>query len=493
MWFLRFKRNWSGPGLFLQLASCLILCQILLIQSSHAQDTHHWGNQFGTKAALLGGAVLTDTTDNAGVFYNPGNLAYLDTSSLTINANTYGLENVKIENALGQQADFKGLQFNTIPLLVSGSIRTGSEWNLSYGLLTPVSFNFNGVARLDGLYDLVDNELSPGAEELVAESGISTKVQETTVAVGAGKKIGENLGFGISLLNTLRTVNYSYRFSAKTLTNVEDYAMIARIQNEFIDYFALRTALKAGFNYQKPGYGLGFTITSPGLDWLGSGTVAEDLTLSNVSVPGAEGRLTAYASDRQEKLKTTYKSPAELALGAHRNFRRATLSLNITFFSGINDYSIIQPEPNTLVRPEDIGQQINSEDFLKVKTSMKPVTNFALGYSNNIRENLTLMGSFRTDFSYFDEQSFESEGLQTELTQWDIYHFTIGTEIKKSRSSLTLGLVYSFGNTDEYIQRGSFVNVAADQLLEGALVVTKAGYSNVGILIGYSFNFKKFD
>ena len=69
----------------------------------------------------------------------------------------------------------------------------------------------------------------------------------------------------------------------------------------------------------------------------------------------------------------------------------------------------------------------------------------------------------------------------------------MGAEIKKSRSSLTLGLIYSFGSTQEYLQRGSFYNVEADQLLEGALVVTKAGYSNFGLLVGYAFNFKKFN
>ncbi len=81
--------------------SILLICNTTLVK---AQDTHHWGNQFGTRAALLGGAVLTDTVDNAGVFYNPGNLGYLDTTSLTINANLYGIENIRIENALGQRA-----------------------------------------------------------------------------------------------------------------------------------------------------------------------------------------------------------------------------------------------------------------------------------------------------------------------------------------------------------------------------------------------------
>ncbi|WP_339878947.1 hypothetical protein [uncultured Algoriphagus sp.] len=460
---------------------------------SYGQDTHHWGNQFGTRAALLGGAVLTDTLDNAGVFYNPGNLAFLDTTSLSINANLYGLENIKIENALGQRADFKGIQFNTIPLLISGSIQTKSDWNVSYGLLTPVSFNFNGVARIEGEFDLAGDEFSPGMEQVVSESGIITKLQETTVAIGVGKKINSQLGFGISLLNTLRTMNYSYRFSAKALTNSDDYFLISRTQNEFINYFAVRTAVKLGFNYQKESYGFGIAVTSPGLDWIGNGTVEEDLTLSNIILPGTAKPLTAYASDRQEKLKTTYKSPFEIAIGLHKAFNRSVISLNLTHFGGFDNYRIINAKPGTLVRPDDVGESFDSEDFLNVGTAMKPVTNIALGYENQFKENITLLGSVRTDFSYFDKGSLQNNQLQTEITQWDIFHVSMGTEIKKSRSSLTLGLVYSFGYTDEYLQRGSFNNVAADQLLEGALVITKAGYSNFGLLVGYAFNFKKFD
>jgi hypothetical protein len=461
--------------------------------SIQAQDTHHWGNQFGTRAALLGGAVLTDTVDNAGVFYNPGNLGYLDTTSLSINANLYGLENVRIENALGQRADFKGIQFNTVPLLVSGSIKTKSDWNVSYGLLSPVNFNFNGVARIVGEFDIAREEISPGKEEVVGESGIISKVQETTLALGIGKKLSSNLGFGISLLNTIRTVNYSYRFSAKAFTNNTDYILMARTQNEFINYFSLRTALKVGLNYQKESYGFGLAVTSPGLDWLGNGTVAEDLTLSNLNIGSSDKPLTAFASDRQEKLKTTYKSPFEIAFGAHKAFNRSVISLNVTHFGGFDSYRIISANPGTLVRPNNIGNSIDSENFLNVETAMKPVTNFAIGYENQFRENIKLLGSFRTDFSYFDKESIGNRQLKTEITQWDIFHVSMGTEIKKSRSSLTLGLVYSFGSTQEYLQRGSFYNAEAGQLLEGALVVTKAGYSNFGLLVGYAFNFKKFN
>ncbi|MDN3204791.1 hypothetical protein [Algoriphagus sediminis] len=460
----------------------------------YAQDTHHWSQQFGTRAALLGGAVLTDTLDNAGVYYNPGNLAFLDTSSISINANLYGLENITIENALGEREDFRGLQFNTIPLLISGTIRNKSPWNLSYALITPVSFQFNGVARLERDFDLIDDQESPGLEELVSETSLTTSVQETTVILGIGRKIKPNLGFGISLLNTYRSVNFNYRFNAKTFSNTENEFLVSRAQNEIVNYWALRTALKIGLNYQKEGWGLAAAVQSPGIDWMGSGTVAEDITITNLIVREGGDRITAFGSDRQEKLKTTYKSPFQISIGAHKKFHRSILSINLTQFGQINPYRVISVEPNEFFRPtfpELEGQ--GSQDYLNVETAMKPVTNVAIGYEGFIGQSFKLLGSFRTDFSYFDSSPVRGEQIVTEITQWDIFHVSAGTVWEKERSSLTLGLVYSFGSTDDYIQENSFSNSNPNPPLEGALAITRAGYSNFGLLIGYSFRFQKFN
>jgi hypothetical protein len=52
-----------------------------------AQDTHYWTHQFGTRSALMGGAVVGGTRDNSMIFYNPAAVSFIDSSSLSINAN----------------------------------------------------------------------------------------------------------------------------------------------------------------------------------------------------------------------------------------------------------------------------------------------------------------------------------------------------------------------------------------------------------------------
>ena len=90
------------------------------------QDSQYWTQQFGTRTALMSGAVLGGADDNTMIYYNPAGLGFLEESSLSINANAYRVENIKVENALGDAADFKSNKLGSVPLLARGMIRTGS-------------------------------------------------------------------------------------------------------------------------------------------------------------------------------------------------------------------------------------------------------------------------------------------------------------------------------------------------------------------------------
>src|SRR5687767_15177530 len=89
-----------------------LLIPVLLIScySCISQDTHYWALQFGTRSSLMGGAVVGRVKDNSAIFYNPACLAFIDTSSITINADLYQLEKTRIENALRSEEHTSELQ-----------------------------------------------------------------------------------------------------------------------------------------------------------------------------------------------------------------------------------------------------------------------------------------------------------------------------------------------------------------------------------------------
>jgi hypothetical protein len=105
----------------------------------------------------MGGAVVGRVKDNSAIFYNPACLAFIDTSSVTINADLYQLEKTRIENALGNQKDFNNNNFKNLPLLISGLIPTKNpNLKMGYGFASSVDYGFHGLARIDGNYPIVE-------------------------------------------------------------------------------------------------------------------------------------------------------------------------------------------------------------------------------------------------------------------------------------------------------------------------------------------------
>src|SRR5436190_19804535 len=95
----------------------LSICAIFLMVANkpQAQDTHYWTQHFGTRSALMGGIVVGGARDNTMIYYNPAMLGFIDSASISVNASAYRIENIKIENAIGQSADFQSSQIGIIP------------------------------------------------------------------------------------------------------------------------------------------------------------------------------------------------------------------------------------------------------------------------------------------------------------------------------------------------------------------------------------------
>lgn len=468
------------------------LILLLFISVTRAQDSHYWTQQFGTRSALLSGAVLGGADDNTMIYYNPGALGFLQESSISINANAYRVENIKVENALGNESDYQSAQLGAVPLLAGGMIRTGSEkWKVGYAFIAPVDFNFKAVARVEGNYDLIDDTESLGLEETVAEAAITNKTSEFVVAIGLGHKINENWSVGVSNLFTARSLSYQGSLSTYIFLNDAENSLVGGNILKNADYFNVRYSAKFGVVYQKDKWDLGLTLTTPSLNLFGNGTVASNIAVRNLKLID-DNRISGVATARQAELKTKYKSPFSVALGVNHTFNRSHLGVAAQYYSGMDIYDIMEPAPGSFVRPIDLAPQLQSDEFLAIQSGAKAVFNVAIGYEYAVSESLSILGGFRTDMSYFDESLNDVAGIKPTITNWDIYHFTGGVTLNRKNSSLSLGLLLSSGVNDSYQQTGSFDPENPD-LVAGSTTITKATYSNIGILLGYTFYFRKFN
>ena len=253
------------------------------------------------------------------------------------------------------------------------------------------------------------------------------------------------------------------------------------------DYFNVRYTPRIGLNYQERYFSAGLTVTLPYVKIMGDGTITADVIASNILFKGSRNSL--LANDRQEKLKSTYHSPVSVTAGINWSQKKSSFGIAVQYFGKIT-YDILKAAPSAFVRPVEFNTSLGSEQFLRLKTAAKSVFNITFGYEYELKPDLVLSASIRTNGSYFDKNLYGTTGIKADITTWDIYHFTAGSTFTKGRAKMTLGLLYSMGTDNLRQEQGSFKKPVEVNFLQGSSIITKATYSSIGLLLGYTFALK---
>jgi hypothetical protein len=459
--------------------------------SSIGQDTHYQTQQFGTRSALLGGAVVGGVRDNTAIFYNPGSLGFIDTAMVSINANLYKIENIKIQNAVGEQADFRNANFVTVPLLIAGMLPSKNpriKWG--YGLGGPMHFTFNGSGRVDGPYPIVNDAESPGLENYTGQTQVKTKSNETLAGLGLGYRLNSNWSVGLTNQVTIRSVEYTNVVLSRFYLNNQDLNLVSSNIWKATKYNHWRYSAKIGLAYTKGNWDVGLTLTTPSLSLYGKGNVSSDITANDILFNGV--RRDIYANDSQEKLKANFKAPLKIGSGVNFRKGRSFIGVSGEYCGAVDMYSVITAEPGAFVRPPELAPNFGSENFLRVKSAAKSVFNLAIGYEYQLKNNTSLMFGLRTDNSWYDSSINKETGIKPEITTWDIYHFSGGVSVVKGRSTISIGLLLGVGSDDNYYQGNNLGQPSEGNFLQGFTTITQANYSSIGALVGFTFNFKKF-
>src|SRR2546423_1455049 len=92
---------------------------------SRADDSNFRPYIVGGRAAGMGGAFTALADDGSGPYYNPGGLAFVRRSQLSLSASVYGLVGGSNADALGDGHDFNYRGLNVFP------VSTSAVWKLS--------------------------------------------------------------------------------------------------------------------------------------------------------------------------------------------------------------------------------------------------------------------------------------------------------------------------------------------------------------------------
>lgn len=109
----------------LRRAAGLALAALLAADAARADESTFRPYLVGSRAAGMGGAFTALADDGSGAWYNPGGLAFVQSSQLSIAGSVYGLVSGSYGDALGDGHDFKYSGIDTLPTATAAIWRLG--------------------------------------------------------------------------------------------------------------------------------------------------------------------------------------------------------------------------------------------------------------------------------------------------------------------------------------------------------------------------------
>ena len=472
---------------------------ILLLLNSifSAQDNHYWNLFEGNESAVLGGIVIDGVNDYSTSYFNPGNIAFLQTSGLGVSGNVYSYLDYVDVNAAGEGNNLSKAKFAVLPNMGAGALPFNKEEDSRIGYLFFVrqssALTLNN--RVEEDFDEIptrsfnlDNQVVnyyEGDERYIGELNTDHRLTEYWAGVSYGKKFSNNFGIGFTLFGSMRDQIKRYDLSLFAV-DTESSVAATTDWNYLIDYIDYRILGKLGLVYKSKSFNLGLTLTTPSVHIYGSGVIGGRVTSTGVYVGEIPNTTISrpydyVASKRESGVKTNYSSPLSIGLGLKKDFGSWQVRLAVEWFDKVSKHTLIQADDPyfTITDPNlDTTGVIVEVPLLSFNQQAKSIINFGFAMKKTISENLGVYFSFRTDYSSFDKDDDLSLTLG-ESDDWNIYRFTTGGTYNFAKTIIGLGFQYSFSRDSDMVSR---TNLNPQQITEESLFLLNTTPTNSRII-----------
>ncbi len=461
-----------------------------------AQDNHYWTQQYGARAALLGGSIIGQADDNSSIYYNPGFLGLLDSNTLNLNANIYSYERMSIYNGAGENVDITSRQPNIYPQFMSGTMKLKKESPIvwSYALFTRNHSNYYTRLRHQNIYNVVES--SPENELYIGSFEYSNQIDEQWGGIGAGIKLNKHFAIGLSTFIGYRFQNYQFsyytRMMAKDNFDEAYFASTNWYEDIYLQEFYI--LWKAGLSLNFGKFKAGLTITTPNLSIYGWTNVQRENSQYNLN-KSLENNFydDVLLIDRQENLPTHYKFPWSFGAGLSYELKPdVDILASCEYFKSVGLYEMVEADYKPFLYPEDaaIGEYLKGMRFLSVYGINNAVFNFCFGAEVKINERLSWLSGFRTDHSHFKASERvdydRPEVLFISAFDIDLYHISSGLAIHKPKSRFTAGINYAFARENNIQQIINFTDPKDYNFLVGNNApVANVMINSYSLIIGY--------
>ena len=309
-----------------------ILILVLFLNSSIAQNGNYWTQQYGNKSLLLGGAVTGSVSDLGSVYYNPGFIALTENPSFMITAKLLQLNNINIENGLGDNKDLNKTSFSAAPGLIAGvfTLPFFSKSKFAYSYLTRRTHNLDFVYKTQAMSDILPFE---GEEDFSANVNLHSISKEYWGGWSWSYPLTENMAVGLSNFISVTNTKSLLDVNISAITADQHIVTSKQMQQyEFNDYGMI---FKFAYAIKYPKFSAGITITPPKIHILGSGYMYTHNAFSGADSIYTPSKVDLYEADYQEDLQSKLRSPLSIAMGAGYKINKLTLHFSIEWFDKV--------------------------------------------------------------------------------------------------------------------------------------------------------------
>lgn len=474
-------KNIQKWGIFVSLLSTLILS---------GQETHYWFHNFGAVSSLKGGIEVGGIRNVAAIYYNPGALAFIEGQYFEGQADVLSIDALNIENAGGELIDLEYFSGDIAPSILAYLKRSkkNEDMTFAFGAMTRYNSNLSFIVE----HEQEGNYLSPDERSDIFQGQLryDNRIRESWLMGSFAYKLSERIGFGLGTYFFVRTQDYfsSYVASAfpkdeldnsgapftSLTSNIEEKKYNGRVTG-----FIFRPAIDVDFDELK----LGLTLTTPALSIGLLNNYAFKYQLAYLPDEETDRNY----SDSHDKYSGVYKTPLSINFGAEYDFGKLILAFTTEWFAKVDKYTMIKKNDKSI---DTEFPTAPSDDYAFPMMAHKSVTNFGFSAIYEIKESFSIIGSFRTDMNFFDEEALSrADDFVPNMTYWDLYHFTAGIKMSSEKIDLTLGVDYGNGNSQNDPQFVNMTTAAQSNFLRGEINNnTSTQYQNVSLTIGVKFD-----
>ncbi|MDB5229015.1 MAG: long-chain fatty acid transport protein [Bacteroidota bacterium] len=484
----------------------------------HAQN-HYWLQQFGAENTLLGGAVVGGVSDNAAMYYNPARLGFITATKISVSANAYGVDLIKLKNAAGNGLELKSSKLLLYPQIASGSIDIKKKRKLKfiYGTLVRYrsqihfeqenSMNYNVFTKL------------PGDEFYDARVDFDYNVIANWIGGSLAYRLNDNWSIGYTQFFTYINVQYHQGYTITTDNHISKTDFVSSNNHSLnFNLNSVNVIEKIGIAYEKKSakkedfyYRVGLCATMPSLKMYSSSKVTQISELNNIdehnfSVDSFFTSSTVL-NNSNKKIKSNLKDPASIALGFEIENSRIRFCTTVEYFFRVKEYTMIRDNSQTVKRPVQNGKPEYITDYMTIHEAKSGVLNAGFGIEfkfNTQNENQkkehtwSILIGARTDFN--NDQLYRLERVEPGAEQiynpdnWGYIHYSAGAALNRRSDKFTFGLDYGRGITVKSMQAINITEPTSANFLLGLKQKTVVPKVNaINIVIGYTYSFIKTD